>query len=127
VNDLIEFLRARLDEDERKARARKTSLVEGKSSPIADKDVDYWADYAESTGLGETEADHIRNWLPSRALAEVDAKRRILGDYARAMERRKQHPDDMASAGALLALHGVVKRVASIYSDRDGYREEWRQ
>jgi hypothetical protein len=60
------------------------------------------------------------------ALRDVEAHRAILDEYVAAFERRKRHPDDLASAGALLVLHGVVKRVAYIYADRDGYRDEWR-
>ena len=71
-------------------------------------------------------AAHVAEFDPARVLREVEAKRRILDDYERAFEDRKLHPGDLALAGARLALHGVVKLLALPYSDRPGYREEWR-
>lgn len=59
-------------------------------------------------------------------LAEIDAKRRILDRYERALANRKRHRDDIASAGALLALLGAVKDLALPYAGRPDYREEWR-
>jgi hypothetical protein len=63
---------------------------------------------------------------PARVLREIEAKRQLVERYERAMENRRAHPDDLASAGALLALHGAVKLLALPYADRPGYREEWR-
>jgi hypothetical protein len=56
-------------------------------------------------------------------LREIDAKRQLVERYERAMENRRVHPDDLASAGALLALHGAVRLLALPYADRPGYGE----
>jgi hypothetical protein len=83
--------------------------------------------YANSiVEMDSAAAGHIIRHDPARVLAEVAAKRRILDEYERAFERRRAHPDDMASAGALLALHGAVKLLALPFADRPGFREEWR-
>jgi hypothetical protein len=118
VTDLITWLRVAIDGREEETRKL---LVEAQRVQLTHADPKYigrsqpgWHAWPDAEALCDT------------ALREVQAHRAIVDDYARAMERRKQHPDDMTSAGALLALHGVVKRVASIYSGRDGYREEWR-
>jgi hypothetical protein len=62
---------------------------------------------------------------PARVLREIDSKRKLLERYERAMENRRAHPKDLASAGALLALHGAVELLALPYADRPGYREGW--
>jgi hypothetical protein len=81
-----------------------------------------------SGGGAHTEevAAHIAEHDPARVLREIDAKRQLVERYERAMENRRAHPDDLASAGALLALHGAVKLLALPYADRSGYRDEWR-
>lgn len=71
-------------------------------------------------------AGHIARHDPARVLAEVDAKRRILDEYGKALDRRKRHPDDLASAGALLTIVHVVKLHALPYAEREGYRDDWR-
>lgn len=127
MDGLVAWCLAQLDEDERKASARKTSLADGELDPITDEDVDYWATYAEHTGLGEAEAEHIRNWLPSRVLAEVDAKRRIVDECAEilAMSSHYSTVESCDEADVILAEH-VVRNLAASLADRDGYREEWR-
>lgn len=71
-------------------------------------------------------AEHIVRHDPARVLREIDAKRQLIERYERAMENRRAHPDDLASAGALLALHGAVKLLALPYAEKPGYRAEWR-
>jgi hypothetical protein len=79
---------------------------------------------AECGGFGARPvADHVAAHDPARVLREIDAKRQLVERYERAMENRRAHPDDLASAGALLALHGAVKLLALPYADRSGYEE----
>lgn len=61
----------------------------------------------------------------ARVLRQVERDRRILDEYAQALDRRKRHPDDLASAGALLTMVRIVKLLARPYADRPGYRSEW--
>lgn len=135
MDDLVRWLVAQLDEDERIARA----ATDGPWTP--------WRGQALH-GLGDLihpvlmpgqkpgskavivtaswlDAEHIAEWDPARVLREIDAKRRIIERYERAMDNKRAHPDDLASAGALLALHGAVKLLALPYSDRPGYQEGW--
>lgn len=69
------------------------------------------------------EADHVIRHDPARVLREIEAKREVVKQYERAFENRRAHPSDLASAGALLALHGVVKALAKSYSHRPGFAE----
>lgn len=48
-------------------------------------------------------------------LSRCAADRRILAEYQDVRHERKKHQGDLGLAGALLALHGVVKRLAEGY------------
>ena len=128
--DLVQWLGAQLDEDQRIAEAARGQL-EGRWSHDASIPNGYVYDerggtvvYDESAPSPE-EAEHIAAHDPARVLREIEAKRAIVARYERAMENRRAHPKDLASAGALLALHGVVELLALPYADRPGYRGEW--
>lgn len=69
---------------------------------------------------------HIARHDPAATLARIAADRQILARYRHALDQRRDHPDDLASAGSLLALLGIVKLLASAYADRPGYQEAWR-
>lgn len=148
MTDLITWLRAQLDEDERVALAAKSNTGRwrwdhGFGAMCNDKECPYGVlmDVAEPDdvfagtvvmevhGYDVTEAwqgaDHIARHDPARVLREVAAKRAILDEHDAAFERRQHHRDDLASAGALLTMVRVVKTLAAPYSDREGYREEW--
>jgi hypothetical protein len=79
-----------------------------------------------SCGADEDPANVTYQEQSPRALREIDAKRQVVARYERAMGNCRAHPDDLASAGALLALHGVVKLLAAVYDARPGYLESWR-
>lgn len=82
MNDLVEFIRAQLDEDERVARAA------GWHRYIWELGIVYGTVIATGNrktvahGCQEYDADHIARHDPARALREVDAKRRILELHA---------------------------------------------
>lgn len=93
MDDLIAFLRARLDEDE--AAARKADR-EGLNGVSPDEPQTWYLSGGESiysdphgvglvTGthgyLGDELGNHIVRHQPSRVLADVDAKRQILDDH----------------------------------------------
>jgi hypothetical protein len=124
MDDLVQWLRDQLDEDERIARRAGDSFRQiGETGVIVATEGDRAEECASANWAGV--AEHIVAHDPARVLREIDAKRRIVERYERAMENRRAHPDDLASAGALLALHGAVNLLALPYVDRPGYREEW--
>lgn len=156
MDELVRWLGEQLDEDERIARAaiRAGGDVPGGvpgaahwrfGNAFTDEGGTYWQittmpPDAEvfgpveligsgMSGGGAHEPEIARHAVahdPARVLREINAKRQLVERYERAMENRRAHPDDLASAGALLALHGAVKLLALPYADRPGYREEWR-
>lgn len=97
MNNLIEFLRARLDEDERVARWAGGGIWH---------DVTAVRESAWLVECNREDATHILRHDPARVRADVDAKRRILDQ------------DPPRETLALLALP---------YADHPDYRSEWRQ
>lgn len=147
-SELAEFLAARYDEDEAAAQKHacaldcmgrihndwhSVQLARGRGDTVRQlaemglglENVGAWSP-DESIHLMHPDEMHGTALDPSRVLAEVEAKRRIVAQYERAMENRRAHPDDLASAGALLALHGVVTLLALPYASHPDYDERWR-
>lgn len=112
MSDLVTWLRAQLDEDERIAQS-----------------LDDYDEYGNDLAVGGCMGYPCERYLAIgklRVLAEVDAKRRILDWHDAALANRAAHPDDVASAGWMLATVKVVKLIAGPYADRPGYEEAWR-
>lgn len=126
VEDLVVWLRAQLDEDERLARAVEHPRwrlnggevhVVDDYHPIADGVM--YGDMHDP--LEEGVAEHIAEHNPARVLGEVDAKRLIV-------ELHSDQHECTDSTGAAFPYVGctTLRLLALPYSDRPGYREEWR-
>ncbi len=128
MDELIAFLRAALDEDERVALASDPGPWEvgptfgAQDSRVYVREAGYpgidtvgtcviAGQVANKTRFREN-AVHIARWDPARVLAEVEAKRRILAMY-----------DDYHAERRHLAP--VIWEIAQPYAGRDGWREEW--
>lgn len=120
TDDLVTFLRARLDDEERTAQA---TLWEG-SGNRPDWELVMFA--AAEIGGDEiyvedrTIANHLVTWDPARVLAEVDAKREIV----------KQADLYLCDSGAGCGYrtkhgHNVLRLLALAYADHPDYRDEW--
>lgn len=148
MDDLVQWLGQQLDEDERIARA--ATLGPWVQSGIGDYGwtVDFGRPGAgvetADNDQGLADADFIATHDPARVLREIDAKRQVLAGYVLSV----QAADDLAALGQRLrasgkdalmteleqestvhrrdALCGVLRLLAAPYSDRPGYREEWR-
>jgi hypothetical protein len=134
MTDLVEFLRARLDEDERAA-------CEAGQDAFSDE-------YGEFRSRGGELFAHVLRHDPARVLREVEAKRRILNAYtAQVAERQRSgvlHDAEMATGGEdsldVAALMGegirantwishlgwVLRVLAAAYADHPDYRQEWK-
>ncbi len=101
MDDLVTWLRAQLDDDERVAQSAYYWSPTG------------WFDVPDSA------REHLDRWDPARVLAEVDAKRRILDGMI---------DDDGFLRGNIASgtAWPVIVLLAAAYADRPGYREEWR-
>jgi hypothetical protein len=133
MDDLVVWLHAQLDEDERAARAADEGPWQSKSLGRHDQ-------AAIATGGGPTaliqfdgsraaaNGTHVARHDPARVLREIDAKRQLVelhapgemkdvdGDVCMACDLRGEGPFYPCATLRLLALP---------YADRPGYREEW--
>jgi hypothetical protein len=151
VEDLVQWLGAQLDEDERIARA--ATLGPWVQSGIGDYGwtVDFGRPGAgvetANTEQGLADADFIAAHNPARVLREIDAKRRMLDRFTQADaertyireryraavlegddDRARSHQRELHEATLRLQIHrAVAGDLASAYAGRPGYREEWRQ
>lgn len=135
---IVEFLRARLAEDERKARAAcehtdSAWRVDGDGETLL-----FWDPMPDTPGtsqtLGHRIVPHVARHDPARVVAEVEAKRRILV---------RHHPSKMAP-WAPAGCEGCgtegdgddpitehidecpeLRDLAVVYADHPDYRQEW--
>jgi hypothetical protein len=135
THDLVQFLRDRLDEEQREAEAalkRTTTtrrMIQGQ-----------WVEDTVQPPEWRRSA-----WSPARVLAEVDAKRQVLAAYMDAVLVRDQATEwalnkspivvDPGSEtferwslarDAALVLDPVIRLLAVPYADHPDYRDEWR-
>lgn len=121
-DDLAQFLRARLDEDEQAIEAPET-----------------WTEFDETQGTRRVDVDHsfervtacTRAWRgvhiarhdPARVLHEVEAKRRALNHYE---DVRRHAPGHTAYTLAEGAVGKQIQLMALPYVDHPDYRDDWR-
>lgn len=108
---IVEFLRARLGEDENDA--RRAAFWHGPA----------WAaervgPYLDPDGLDPDIARYIARHDPASVLADVKAKRAIVGRYI----DNRPHPPNAYD----LALLDVMRDLATAYADHPEYRQEWK-
>jgi hypothetical protein len=112
-DDLIAFVRARLDEDESVARQM-----------TAEPGGFYLEAETDATNI-MTVGAHVYRWSPARVLAEVKAKRQLLeclvGATGKGTSRLVANDEPWAIGGDHL-----VKLLALPYASHPDYREEWR-
>lgn len=133
VDELVAFLRGCLDEDERVARATAALSwsAEDHEGRGAIRDSNGFCVIHDDGELGLADAIHIALHDPARVLREVQSKRAILDalpsdegyDSGRAKFADYESCDDSCIGQV---MHEVVKLLALPYSDRPGYREEWK-
>lgn len=131
VEDLAQWLRAQLDTDVERAT---TAAEEYGADWYYNDDFGYVLARRErdmvATGsqdfLDRPQGEHIAEWDPARVLREIDAKRKVLAEYEQADRySRTTWGQSNADQSRARTLGKVVRLLASVYSDRPGYREEW--
>ncbi|MFE0699134.1 DUF6221 family protein [Streptomyces sp. NPDC058872] len=141
MDDLTTFLRARLDDDERRARRGYYSDTHWDLfTPSAH--LRAWKAWREhfpreewdvkaNDVIADASRDAIRERITAheeerstRMLAEVDAKRRILRAHDKwcAGECEAKYPE----GGFDAAHYWAIKSLAAVYADHPDYRAEWR-
>jgi uncharacterized protein DUF6221 len=140
MDDLVTFLRARLDEDEAHA------LIAAKGRPrSAHWSLDEWLGREEPHSLiavgSETQptifghftadpvptaqATHIARHDPARVLREVEAKRAFLDTWLPEATKTDEQVNEEWGYGSTLASD-VLRLLALPYSDHPDYRDDWR-
>ncbi|SFY32813.1 DUF6221 family protein [Streptomyces atratus] len=133
MDDLMQFLRDRIDEDESVARAAGGAnadglrwLDHGSGSGLVSDDAGMVVTY--DAGVSDQHAAHIAHQDPARALREVEAKRGLLKRYEEP-ETSAVLPDssNKLTAGVeRTVLLEVFRHLTLPYADHPDYREEWR-
>lgn len=98
---LVEFLLARIAEDEMVARAKPNSKIR------------------ISAGIVSFERQ------PSRVLAECEAKRRIMGAHVHSLNV-DDSPRDCVTCGHRGGYCSTLRALALPYADHEDYRQEWK-
>ena len=116
----VEFLQARLAEDELTALAAVDSSPRWRASyPYCDvKDDDgHYVVQADSRHPSTEQAAHIARHSPARVLADVEVKRAVIAEYLR-----------LDAAGDLLArgvVEDILRSMCSVYDEHPDYKAAW--
>lgn len=123
MTEMIAWLRAQLDTDERIARKAANFPYDHPTDAPWER-----ARIVVERGAAFTSDAHIAAHNPARVLRQLQAHRTILDLHARAHECSTFDEVDVDNCTWVLETEScsTVRALASIYSDGDGYREEWR-
>ncbi len=133
MDGLVQFLRARLDEDEALAREAPAGPwhIGNAVDPTQPCSVHTFPSVRlVADGLNWLVAEHIAHHNPARVLREIDAKRGVVDRYefackeAAATDIDEEERETRVQVAA--AFQSCTLLLASVYADRPGYREEWR-
>lgn len=121
--DLIDFLKARIDEDEAAAALVTTPIY---ACDGHDRQWDCIAQPHEKWADGTDRLpNHHATWTPiyepARVLADVAAKRAIVDDCGQVFAG-----DQPVAAQAVWVAGRALKRLAAVYADHPDYDERWR-
>ncbi|MFG2090415.1 MULTISPECIES: DUF6221 family protein [unclassified Spirillospora] len=123
--DLVEFLRARLARDEQIARACSGTPWKATPSGTVHTDAEGEPGFVASAE-NEAYAEHIARHDPSRALAEVAARRRIVDDYEKQAWILDQGHRTPGLEAAQAVRETVLRCLALPYASHPAYRDDWR-
>lgn len=129
IDDLITWLRAQIDDDERGANAALAGQADPENGWTASR-----TPGLPGVGIAphvghiheDVQAAHVVRWNPARVLREVEAKRRIVRECenqaAWESTTGRKYPATTAWALAVTTL----RVLALPYVDRPGYQEGWK-
>jgi hypothetical protein len=128
MDEIVQFLRERYDEEA--ALAEVASPGPWHADPESDEvlacDGITVADgFALSGRQLRATTEHIARCNPARVLAEIEAKRRIVGLMASMLDAA-EGDFEVDHYGGLSAAEDTLELLALPYADHPDYREEWR-
>lgn len=142
-DDLVEWLTARIAEDEE--RAREMLIAFPTPWELSDRgwmakltadgpafrqlaSLEQWPGQPDCSWLGDF-IRHLDGWNPDRVLVECDSKRRIIAEVVPeidALDDQIEGEWGHGGSGPHEESRLLLKLMALPYVDREGYREEWR-
>ncbi|MET9705357.1 DUF6221 family protein [Streptomyces griseus] len=142
MDDLVQFLRARLDEDEQAARAATWDEWDSAhwtarppqasyerytvADHLDDGVVVVTPENADADGVGQ----HVARQDPARVLREVEAKRRILDEVVPEMDGMTSQIHGEFGVGPLdsddYESLGLLRLLGLPYADHPDYQDTWR-
>lgn len=127
MDDLVTWLRAQVDDDERVAREAGGDRWRADHDDLTAHILDErgWS-VAYQDSLNDQQAEHVARWDPARVLAEVDTKRRILDQCVEMLRVDSSYGGSTDPDVLDPAAWNVLRLLALPYAGRDGWREEWR-
>jgi Family of unknown function (DUF6221) len=129
MSDLVEFLTARLDEDNEAA----LDML-ARDWTLTGRDV-MTAGFVIAEASSDLTGRHIARHDPARVLREVEAKRKILDlwhnpakvEHLPEGAHEGRDPDEiMRDVAVAEAIDEIVRTLAAVYSDHPDYDEAWR-
>lgn len=117
MDDLVQFLRDCLNDDEQAART-------AKPGPWYDDDGSVYASHPTDEVVSYTDSGaHIARHDPARVLREVEAKRRALDHYQAVRTHAKGGEPYLLAEGA---VRKQIQIMALPYADHPDYQETWK-
>lgn len=120
AEDVEEFVRKRLEEDEVAALGAKSRRWRAVRHQLLELRAGRWWELARLPGADEA-YKHAARHDPARVLRQVAAMRAIVEMFESAMEGAKMLPDHKFPG----ALHHVLRHIASTWSDHPDYDPNW--
>lgn len=132
---IVEFLEARLDEDEETARD-----AAGWDSSGSVRDDGLWRRdgvnsvidssrrmvvFGDGSAPDDSKATYIAHYDPARALAEVAAKRGVLTEYVNVFWVSPSVHCTAWTDGGQAARETAIRLFAAVYSSHSDYQKEW--
>lgn len=113
MTDLVDFLKARVAEDETVALMTYDDPTFGRTWPDMDGE------------MRSSELLHSRRHDPARVLREIAAKLRIVEDYRIARSALDQTDSRGSLRAGADAFYAACLALASVYSDHPDFNERW--
>ncbi|MFD5317527.1 DUF6221 family protein [Streptomyces sp. NPDC127098] len=135
MEDLIAFVRARLDEDEEIAKAptgaawAQANWDYHENEIGGEAHVDLGTNHLDATSsLNQLEMRHVARHDPARVLREIEAKRRLLDMYD-SPETSPALPDSFNRFARDITrsfLGDIFRQLATVWAYHPDYRQEWK-
>ncbi|MGW5852100.1 DUF6221 family protein [Streptomyces sp. NPDC055254] len=137
MDDLVQFLRDRYDEETERAQLALRQDDPENGWGAFRPEGQHHTTIVPHVGMihEPIQAEHVVRWNPARVLAEVDAKRQMLGVILRYEAKIDSewgccHSGDQIAAGQCEETNpneiGALRLLALPYADHPKYRDEWR-